>query len=59
MDPEDHKMLARIRREKQLKAMQDGHDFRTRIVSSKKRYQRAPKYKPQTASEWEKVELWP
>jgi hypothetical protein len=59
MDAEDHKTLARIRREKQLKAMQDGHDFRTKIIPPQKQYRRAPKYRPQTASEWEKVELWP
>jgi len=59
MDAEDRKILARIRREKQLEAAQNGHDFRTRIVPPKKQYKRKQKYRPQTASEWEKVELWP
>ena len=59
MDIDDQKILARLRRESQIKAMQDGYDYQTRIVPSKKQYRRTLKHKPQTASEWEKVELWP
>lgn len=59
MDEFDHKILARLRREQQLKAMQDGHDFRTKTIGSRKQYRRNLKHKPQNASEWERVELWP
>lgn len=59
MDEDDRKTLARLRREQQLKAMQDGHDFRTKILSPNKQYRRKLKHRPQNASEWERVELWP
>jgi inorganic pyrophosphatase len=59
MNEDDHKILARLRREQQLKAIQDGYDFRTRFINSKKQYRRNLKYKPQDASEWERVEIWP
>jgi len=59
MEHEDLKILARQRREKKLRDMQDGLSHADRTIPSRKQYKRNIKYRPQTASEWEKVELWP
>ena len=58
MDAYDLKALARQRREKKLIDMRDGLNLGDRTIPSGKQYKRNIKHRPQTASEWERVELW-
>ena len=50
------KHLARQRREMKLQDMKDGLSHADRIIPSGKKYARKPKYRPQTADEWEELE---
>lgn len=53
---DDHKVHRRLRRERMLEAMQDGYDYRTRIVPSGTQYRRSMKHRPQTPLDWEELE---
>lgn len=55
---EDHKIHARLRRERALKAMQDGYDYRTRVIPSGSVYKRTMKHRPQTPLDWDEVDEW-
>lgn len=50
------KHLAYQRREMRLHDMKDGLSYADRIIPSNKKYSRKPKYRPQTADEWEELE---
>jgi hypothetical protein len=52
----DHKIHARIRREKALEAMKDGHDYTTRVIPSGFIYKRRLKHMPQTPLDWDEVD---
>jgi len=50
------KILARQRREKKLRDMQDGLAWGDRTIPSGSKYSRSMKHRPQTADEWEELE---
>lgn len=52
----DHKEHSRIRRQRKVEAMRDGWPYFDRTVPSRPKYERKPKYRPQTAYEWEELE---
>lgn len=55
---DDHKIHARLRREKMLEAMKEGYDYTTRVVPSGSVYKRKPKYRPQIPLDWDEVDEW-
>jgi hypothetical protein len=55
---EDHKIHARLRREKMLESMREGYDYTTRVVPSGSMYKRKPKHRPRTALDWDEVDTW-
>jgi hypothetical protein len=56
MEEWEYKQMAKARRAAQLRAMWDGHDYRTRTVPSGKVYKRGPKHRPQNPYDWEELE---
>lgn len=57
MNDFDHKVHARSRRQRKLQDLRDGVSIADRTIPSGKEYKRAIKYRPQTAHEWEDLEL--
>lgn len=55
---EDHKIHARLRRERMLNSMKEGHDYTTRVIPSGTVYKRRFKHKPQSALDWDEVDEW-
>lgn len=55
---EDHKIHARLRRERMLNSIKEGYDYTTRIVPSGAIYKRNMKHRPQTPLDWDEVDEW-
>ena len=53
----DHKIHAKIRRERKLQDLKDGISFADRTIPSGQEYQRSFKHRPRTPYDWEELEF--